>query len=409
MRSCTRTTFPTTTLNRHRAVETAGRWLTRVGAWSLPEVGVIFGGPSPEHDVSILTGLQAARELASTADVSVRGLFWSKSGDWYAVDPDLEGPDFLDGPPKGAIQLQFVLGRGGGFTSADRRMGRARALGLDVVLVCCHGGPGEDGSLQAALDLAGIRYAGPSVAGAALGMDKLAFGAVVESAGLPTLPRRLLVAGMSEVGFPGPYIVKPRFGGSSIGIEVVEDLGTALTLLDSSVHLSNGAIVEPYRPDLFDLQIAARSWPDFQLSAIERPLRKSGASSGREPEILGYRDKYSGGEGMVSAPRELPAHLPSELEHQIRDAAVRLAPLSGLRGVARIDFLSEGSEFWVNELNTIPGSLARYLWIDPPVAFKELLTDLLAEAESRSSRPLLSTGADGSILQSASSIAAKLS
>jgi D-alanine-D-alanine ligase len=239
-------------------------------------------------------------------------------------------------------------------------------------------------------------------------MDKLAFGAVVASAGLPTLPRSLLESGTRDVGFSGPYIVKPRFGGSSIGIEVVENLDTALAVQKSSVHLSNGAIVEPYRPDLFDLQIAVRSWPDLQLSAIERPLRNSGAGSGREPEILGYRDKYSGGEGMMTAPRELPARLSLELEHQIQDASRRLASLSGLRGVTRIDFLSEGSELWVNELNTIPGSLARYLWINPPVSFRDLLTDLLREAESRPTRLFLSTGADGSILQGASSIAAKL-
>ena len=373
----------------------------------MPEVGVIFGGPSPEHDVSVLTGLQAARELSSAGRVSVHALFWSKSGDWHEVDAGLEASDFLGGTPKGSTQLQLVLGRDGGFVAADRRLGRARPLGLDVVLVCCHGGPGEDGSLQAALDLAGIRHAGPSVAGAALGMDKLAFGAVVASAGLPTLPRRLLRPEMTDVGFSGPYIVKPRFGGSSIGIEVVEDLSTAVALLKSSVHLSNGAIVEPYRPELFDLQVAVRSWPELQLSAIERPIRQPG-SAGREGEILGYRDKYSGGEGMVTAPRELPARISPELEDQIRNAARQLAPLSDLRGVTRIDFLSDGSGLWVNELNTIPGSLARYLWINPPVGFGELLTDLLGEAESRPSRPLLSTGADGSILQSASSIAAKL-
>jgi D-alanine-D-alanine ligase len=371
----------------------------------LAEVGVVFGGPSPEHDVSVLTGLQATRELVSSG-ASVHGLFWSKSGDWFEVDPNLEAPDFLNGPPKGASRLQFELGRDGGFLSAERR--RARPLELDVVLVCCHGGPGEDGSLQGALDLAGVHHAGPSVAGAALGMDKLAFGAVVASAGLPTLPRQLLVAGMTEAEFPGPYIVKPRFGGSSIGIEVVEDLETALAVLKGSVHLSNGAVVEPYRPDLFDLQIAARSWPELQVSAIERPLRNSGVRSGREPEILGYRDKYSGGEGMVSAPRELPASVSAELDDKVQAAARRLAPLIGLRGVARIDFLSDGAELWVNEINTVPGSLARYLWIDPPITFSRLLADLLTEAESRPSRPLVSAGADGSILQGASSIAAKL-
>lgn len=374
----------------------------------MPEVGVIFGGPSPEHDVSILTGLQAARELGAAPGTSVRGLFWSKSGDWFEVEPTLEGTDFLNGPPKGAARLQLVLGQDGGFVPHDRKIGRTRPLGLDVALVCCHGGPGEDGSLQAALDLAGIRHAGPSVAGAALGMDKLAFGALAESAGLPTLARRLLDPDTTDVGFPGPYIVKPRFGGSSIGIEVVEDLATALVLRKNSVHLANGAVVEPYRPELFDLQIAVRSWPELQVSAIERPLKASGGNSGMESEILSYREKYAGGQGMVSAPRELPAQLASGLETQIREAAERISSLVGLRGIARVDFLSDGSELRVNELNTIPGSLAKYLWIDPAIPFGVLLNDLLAEAASRPSRSLLLAGADGSILQGASSIAAKL-
>jgi len=369
---------------------------------------VIFGGPSPEHDVSILTGLQAARELLSASGFSIHGLFWSKSGDWFEVDPRLEASDFVSGAPKGAARLQLVLGRDGGFFSADRRVGRSRRLDVDLALVCCHGGPGEDGSLQAVLDLAGIRYAGPSVAGAALGMDKLAFGAVVTSAGLPTLPRSLLVPGTTDVGFEGPYIVKPRFGGSSIGIEVVQDLDTAQALRQSSVHMSNGALVEPFRRDLFDLQMAVRSWPDLQLSAIERPLRGTGASHPSDHEILGYKDKYSGGEGMVSAPRELPAAISSDLAQRIQDIGRLLGPLIGLRGVTRIDFLSDGAELWINEVNTIPGSLARYLWIDPPVPFRNLLADLLAEADSCPSRPLLSAGADGSILQGASSIAAKL-
>lgn len=366
---------------------------------------MIFGGPSPEHDVSILTGLQAARELATSGHV-VHGLFWTKSGDWLEVDPGLEASDFLDGPPRGASRLQLVLGPDGGFLSPSR-VGRGRLLSMDAVVVCCHGGPGEDGSLQAALDLAGIPHAGPSVAGAALGMDKLAFAGVVTAAGLPALPRRLLTPESPDIDYPGPYIVKPRFGGSSIGIEVVVDLPTALALAKSSVHLSNGSIIEPYRPDLFDLQIAVRSWPDLQLSAIEKPLRATHGDSGKKSEILGYRDKYAGGEGMVSAPRELPASISSDLREQIRVTAQRLAGLCDLRGVTRIDFLSDGTELWVNELNTIPGSLARYLWIEPTVSFGALLDDLLAEARVRS-RSKTSAGADGSILHGASSIAAKL-
>ena len=100
----------------------------------------------------------------------------------------------MEGVPRGATRLQLDATPGGGFAEPGGRLGKVRALELDAALVCCHGGPGEDGTLQAALDLAGIRYSGPTVAGAALGMDKLAFGAVVAAAGLPTLPRVLLSA-----------------------------------------------------------------------------------------------------------------------------------------------------------------------------------------------------------------------
>jgi D-alanine-D-alanine ligase len=167
-------------------------------------------------------------------------------------------------------------------------------------------------------------------------------------------------------------------------------------------------VIEPFRPELFDLQIAVRSWPEIQLSAIERPLKSSLGGPTDKSEILGYRDKYAGGEGMVSAPRELPADISPELEEQIRGVASQLASLVDLRGLARVDFLSDGVELWVNEINTVPGSLARYLWLDPAVSFKDLLGDLLSEAQTRPPRPLTSAGADGSILQSASSIAAKL-
>ena len=371
----------------------------------MPEVAVIFGGPSPEHDVSVLTGLQAARGLTGPGGPggSPRAIFWTKTGDWYEVDPALEAEAFLEGVPRGATKLQFVAGPDGGFSDPGGRLGRTRSLEIDAALVCCHGGPGEDGTLQAALDLAGIHYSGPTVSGAALGMDKLAFGTVVAAAGLPTLPRALVTAEGVPPPFPGPYIVKPRFGGSSIGIDVVEDHATAQARLTANPHLRFGAVIEPFRPDLTDLQVGVRTWPSLQLSAVERPIRASGST-----DILDYRDKYVAGEGMAGANRELPAQISSELDKGLRDAAERIAALAGVRGVARIDFLSDGEQFVVNEINTIPGSLARYLWVTPPIPFPTLLTDLLAEARQRPTHAYSAAGADGTVLRSAGSIAGKL-
>ncbi len=367
-------------------------------------VGVAFGGPSPEHDVSVLTGLQVVRALGAVGGSRVRALYWARTGDWFEVELGLEGKAFADGLPRGAAPLRLVACPGGGFVTAKGGvLGKERRVEVEVVVNCCHGGPGEDGTLQGSLDLAGLSYTGPAAAGAALGMDKAAFGSVVGAAGLPCLPRALLGVDGPDPAFPGPYIVKPRYGGSSIGIDVVADLATARARLGANSHLRCGAVIEPYRPDLWDLQVAMRSWPSLELSAVERPLRSTVSA-----EILTYADKYVGAEGMASAPRELPAALGTDVEERLRSVAARVAGLVGLRGLARLDFLADEHQLYVNEVNTIPGSLARYLWVEPMVSFGELLADLVAEARARPATAWTTAGADGSVLRSAGTIASKL-
>ena len=368
---------------------------------------VLFGGPSPEHDISIILGLLATRALTE-AGVEVEAVYWTKAAEFVGVDPGLEAADFLQGVPRGARPLK--LGPGGFEGEGGGGFGRKKAATLDIsaVLNCCDGGPGEDGTLQGALDLAGIRYTGPTVAGAALGMDKAAFAAVCLAAGLPHLPVVVLDTNPSAEPqaqpFDGPFIVKPRFGGSSIGIEVLEDWDSVTAFARSpQPHLRAGAVVEPYKAGSYDLNIAVRTHPSLQLSAIEKPLRSSDGAS-----ILDYADKYTGGEGMVSAPKELPAQISPEWDASIRDIATRLVPIAAVRGIARIDFLADGDDLYVNEINTIPGSLAKHLWIDPPIRTATLLTDLLAEATSGPGRPYSTQGADGSALRSAGSIGSKL-
>ena len=365
------------------------------------QVAVLFGGPAPEHDVSILTGLQAARELVA-ARREVVAIYWTKTNAFVSVDPSLEAAAFLDGPPPRAEPLTLELGPDGGFAAVGR-LGRARRLELDCVVCCTHGGPGEDGTLQGALDLAGVRYAGPSVAGAALGMDKLAFAAVMAAEGIAALPRVALTEVTAEVGFDGPYIVKPRFGGSSIGIDVVGDLATARARLRANPHLAGGAVLEPFRDDLVDLQVAVRAHPALELSAIERPLRRSDGG-----EILDYADKYVAGEGMAAAPRELPAALDAAVAERVRTTAATIATACLVRGIARIDFLEGDGELYANEINTIPGSLSRYLFIDPPRSFLALLDDLIDEARVIPSHHYASAGADGTVLRAAGAIASKL-
>ncbi len=362
----------------------------------------MFGGPSPEHDISILTGLLALRELHRVRGDAL-GLYWSKSGDFFQVEATTEAEAFLEGVPKGSSPLSLRVGSEGGFYVSGGRLSKERRLDVEVIIMATHGGPGEDGTLQGLLDLAGIPYSGPSVAGAALGMDKWAFGTLVASAGLPSLPRALLSAETTSLDFAGPYIVKPRFGGSSIGIDVVEDLATAKARLVTNVHLSRGCVIEPFRADLTDVQIAVRTYPRVELSAIEKPLRRS-----INAEILDYRDKYVGGEGMVSAPRELPARLAPGQGELLAGAARRIVEVALVRGVARIDFLANDDELYVNEINTIPGSLSKHLFVEPALAFATLLVDLTAEALERPAHRYSTAGADGVVLRGAGSISSKL-
>ncbi len=167
--------------------------------------------------------------------------------------------------------------------------------------------------------------------------------------------------------------------------------------------MHRGAVVEPFLEGCRDYLIAVRTFPELQLSAIEAPLREEGAAN-----IYSYSQKYLSGGGLEGSARELPARLPAGLEDTITTTAVRVAELVGVRSIARIDFLVRDDDVWLNEINTIPGSLAAYLWVDPPISRRQLLADMIAEAEKGSARRFPITGSDGTALRNAASIASKL-
>ena len=328
---------------------------------------VVFGGPSDEHDISILTGLQVARALGD-----VHCLYWSKQGEWFEVEPGAEAADFVAGVPRKAKKIAFVPEWGRGFE------GR-RPFDISAVVVCCHGGPGEDGSLQGLLELAGLRYTGTGREASALGMDKFLFGAAMAAQGLPALPR-VLVAGQESEPFGGPYIVKPRFGGSSIGIEVARDWPTVVALRSTSRYLAAGAVVEPFIEESRDLQIGIRTYPSLELSAIEEPVR---AGTG----IYSYDQKYLAWGGEVSGGRRLPAEIEPGLEMRLRDLAKKVVTAAELRGICRIDFLATGDDLFVNEVNTLPGftevSMYARMWQHSGLSYRELVTRLIELALER--------------------------
>lgn len=341
---------------------------------------VVFGGPSPEHEISILTGLQAERVLTDGGD-TVHPIYWAASGEWFLVPNGTEAKEYLDGAPKSGKLLEVRLAPDSGFV-VKKSFGSG-ALDIDAALLCFHGGTGEGGGGAALFDAMGIPATGSTLFAGAVGMDKLAFAGLMEVAGIPTLARRS-VSPESDPEYPGPYIVKPRFGGSSIGIEIAEDLASARALAVNSPYLKNGAVLEPYLPNLVDLNIGFRTFPTLELTDLEKPLR-GGDSAG----LYSYAEKYLAGgagsdAGLTSAPREFPANYSATIHSRAAELARAVAEVTRLTGLVRVDLLldEKKGELFVNEVNSIPGALSLYLWAPKHPALT-VLRDVLAEARDR--------------------------
>lgn len=367
-------------------------------------VGVVFGGPSPEHDISILTGLQAAR-LLTNAGRDVACVYWTRTNTWLRVPSTLEGSDFLEPEVPGASPLTLRLPDG----FSERRRLKEVPLALDAILNCCHGGPGEDGTLAALLALAGIPVSGPAPEASAWCMDKLASAGLAVLArldrfGIEAIPTLPIIDSLDRVDFPAPWVVKPRFAGSSLGVEVgVEDLDTARALARSGLSRS-GALLQQQLIGWTDLNVAVRTHPRVECSELERPLIGG--------EAYGYAEKYlAGSDGMESARRELPASVPDEVAQRVRSAAVALVETIGLSGTPRVDFLYDGSDrLALCEVNAIPGSLALYLWAASGLDRTEVVTDLVDEAlKYGGGLPVhWSAATDRTALRAANTVASKL-
>ena len=362
--------------------------------------GVLFGGPSPEHEISILTGLQAERVLTDSGE-KITPIYWAPSGEWFEVPAHTEAKDYLDGVPRGSRPIDVRLsGESGLFV-------KKKSLDLSAVLFCLHGGVGEGGGAAALFSLLGIPATGSSLFAGAVGMDKLAFGGLMLASGLPSLKRELLSA-TERPTFAGPYIVKPRFGGSSIGIEIVDDLEAARAIAKASAQLRAGAVVEPYRPDLVDLNISFRTHPTLETTDVEKPLRGASGSG-----LYSYAEKYlsggSGEAGFMSAPREFPAVLAKGVASSADVLARRVAEVTGLTGVVRVDLLldEKTNELFINEVNSIPGAMSLYLWA-PKVPAATVLKDALVEARDKRFALPASGFGSGAALRAAGGIAGKL-
>lgn len=385
-------------------------------------VGVFFGGKSVEHEVSVISGLQAYNSFDRDKYEPVP-IYITKDNELYTGDAIADIANYRNIP---ALLLKsirvFVMCEQGQVQLIRypvKKMGNSVVAQIDVAFPVVHGANVEDGSLQGFLRHYNIPLVGCDVAASAVTMDKYVMKTVLKDNDIPVLDcvtlnvkeyERDEEAAYSKVeGRIGyPVIIKPVNLGSSVGIKVAKDRDGLREALEYAFTFGPRVLIERAITNLREINCAVLGdYEEAQASECEEPISSD--------EILSYEDKYvaggkGGSEGMRTARRELPADLPPQKREEIRQMAVKTFQVLNCGGVSRIDFMidQDTDQVYVNEINPIPGSLAFYLWEALGKPYAELLDDMvgLALKREREEKNML-TSFDSNILQSANLSGAK--
>ncbi len=342
-------------------------------------VAVFFGGNSNEHEISVITGMLAVN-LLRAAKYNVIPVYLPRAGGMASSKKMRSVADFRTPCP----QFPAVRLTGGGLIP---ERGRKKPVHIDVALNCCHGGMGEDGTLAALLAWHNIPSASPDVPVSAVFMNKRLSKLAARGMGLPVLPsfavreeewqaeKGKTLSKAEALGYP--VVVKPCRLGSSVGVTVAkspEELESALAL---AFRLDDDALIETYLAGKRDVNCAAcRRGEGYVLSPLEEVFS--------ERDILTFGEKYEGEEKRAS---QIPADLPAPVAETIRNIMQTLCENFAFRGVVRGDFLVAGEEVYFNELNTVPGSLACYLYGRTLTESRNFLVSLVEEAAAAPREP----------------------
>lgn len=357
------------------------------------KVLVIFGGESTEHEVSIISALQAISNMDETK-YEVIPLYISKDKVWYTGNAlkeiefykDLENNlKFVDQVVLYKKDKSFVLQKVNG-------MIKSIVNTVDIVFPVVHGSGIEDGTLAGYLDTLGIPYAGSKVLGSALGQDKVVMKQVMESAGIPIVDYMYfydyefleneteILNKIKKLGYP--VVVKPATLGSSIGITFVKSENDIISAINEAIQYDNKIVIEKAVANLTEVNASVIGNSSYQkVSPLEEVMGLD--------EILSFSDKYLGSsktkgssKGMASTSRVIPARISKELTEKIKDTSKEVFKLLNLSGVCRIDYLidSKTQKYYVNEPNTCPGSLSFYLWKEDGLSYKDMLDEVITIA-----------------------------
>lgn len=385
-------------------------------ALSRLNVGVVFGGVSPEHEVSVISALQAAHALDRELYQPIP-IYIAKDGTWYTGEALMDTERYADLDAVRALGQAVALdpqayGKLVLRPTADRSFWQKspEPVAVDVVLLGLHGGAGEDGSLQGLCEAFNVPYTGSGVFGSALGMDKVLSKLICRDQAIPIVDfvafresewankeEAWLDRCEAELGYP--VIVKPARLGSSIGIAKANDRAALDDGIEEALRYDTKVVVEEAVQNLVEVNCSVLGNPDVaEASVLEQPIPSEDAA------LLSYQDKYERGkersgakgqrrgvkrkdaaEGMASLDRIIPAPLPEAKTQEIRDLAVRIFQTFECAGVARIDFMINQAtqQVYFNEINTIPGSFSFYLWKPSGVPFSELTHRLVELALQR--------------------------
>lgn len=362
-------------------------------------VAVFYGCRSVEHEVSIISAVQAMRAI-NREKYDVTPVYVDKNGEMFTGDDLFEIEKYRNLPEliKKCRKVYFTREGEKVLMKPVKAplLGKAKDVAIDVAFPVVHGTNCEDGTIQGLFEFLNLPYVGCDIISSAVGMDKAVFKDVLKNAGLPVLDcicikakeymtnKQNVAENIKEkIGFP--LIVKPVNLGSSVGITKVnteEELDSAIMLAFS---FTDRILVEHAITSLREINCSVVGDSDScEASVCEEPIGSD--------EILSYEDKYMGGskksggsKGMASLGRKIPAELSKEKEKEIRDLACRVFSAIGANGVVRIDFMidTETDTVYANEINTIPGSLAFYLWEATGVKYTELIDRLIDLAFKR--------------------------
>ena len=366
-------------------------------------IAVIFGSRSCEHDVSIISALQLI-EAAKTAGFTVTPIYISREGLWYTGEALTNIETFREFNPMGKgitrVNLDVSANAGDLWAWPPQRAGLfakvpAPIAHIDVAIPVLHGLHGEDGTVQGLLEMANIPYASSGVLGSAVGMDKIAMKQMLRGAGYPVLDYvwltrdqlkadREAIVERIEREIKYPAFVKPAALGSSIGVSKATNREELDKALDLAASYDRRILVEVGINNPVEINCAALGYgEDVRTSVCEMPVPSTG------DKFLNFFEKYlrnvgtkgESSRGMKSLSRVVPAPIGEELTERIQRMTKEIFRLLDCRGTVRIDFiLDENDVLYVNEPNTIPGSLAFYLWQECGVSFGKLVEIMVEDA-----------------------------